>query len=723
MIVVHAIAACLVVMTLVLVGQPIYANDTWIHLALGEAFVQAGGPWLSADPHLFAAPSPPPPSSWLGSVAIYAVRDAFGFTGLRVFHVLCVGGILGLAWAAFRRGSGTRLGASLGLIAFLLLSTYRLVQMRPHLYTIGATLLLYLLLVAPRRTPTPGAIAISALVAAIWANVHAAFLLGPILILGTSLSLFALAMVSSLAFGPEPDSEVEAEAFARARGLGLAGGALLLATLLNPQGWNAHLAYFRGGEETIGLGVVIDEWGRTDLFSLPVLNLPPTPAAWFVCWLCVLGLVLGVVELFRERSGPSLRSPDQRIDPALVALSVAGLAAALFASRFLWLGFFPLALLAWVVAHRREAGAGWERTMPWAAAALGAALCAMHLYAGDWTITSKALGRSLPAFKEAYTQPYRADKFHGHGVWFLADAGIEGRIQNDYSLGGFMSVWLSPALQMSSSGTMNVAQKAMQDQMAIGMRGPNEEGRSYLQLLDLYEIDVFLGSGFPVVPPPGRPLASSVRDLEWEPDWILIYRNLRSSIFLRRGDRNQANLERVARYYAERGVPFDSVYGLRVDEVIQHAPRWAIANGVIPMDWNEMMRVVAQDQARVQVSDQTRRMSLLYSVLGLYDRALKADRWILTREPTDGLTAHRVIWSLTQLRRFDEALEAALEFEAGPLGAAINGAWSAQMRGLLAFDESGRVQRAARTPLLQRAQQQLVQLGRLPAPARTSREK
>ena len=42
---VHLVAAGLVAATLYLVGQPIYANDTWIHLALGDAFASEG-PWL-----------------------------------------------------------------------------------------------------------------------------------------------------------------------------------------------------------------------------------------------------------------------------------------------------------------------------------------------------------------------------------------------------------------------------------------------------------------------------------------------------------------------------------------------------------------------------------------------------------------------------------------------------------------------------------------------------
>ena len=357
----------------------------------------------------------------------------------------------------------------------------------------------------------------------------------------------------------------------------------------------------------------------------------------------------------------------------------------------------------------------------WAGAALALALCAMHILSGDWTITSKALRRPGLGFLSTYAQPYRADKFFGHAVWFLEDAGLTGRVQNDYALGGFMSVWLAPGMQMSASGTMNVAKGAMLDQLSIGGRGENEDGLAFLELLDRYKIDLFFGQGLPVEPPPGRPLASTVRDLEWEADWIPIFRNLRSSVYLRRGARNQANLDRVAAYYAANGVPFDLQRGLRLEDAILQAPEWSIQNGVIPVDWAQMMEEVSKAQRRGQPSPQTRRMSMLYAVLGLYDRGLKADRWILNREPLDGAAAHRVIWTLTQLRRFEDAYAAALEFEAGPLGASIGTAWSDQMDALLAFDPSERARRVARTPLLQRAHQQIVQLGRIPAVARVSK--
>ena len=92
---IHAVAMLLAALTVWLAGQPLYANDTWIHLALGRAFA-AGGPWLAVDPYLFAAPGPPDPSSWLGAITLFEIQSLLGLQALRVFHAAFVAVTLGL---------------------------------------------------------------------------------------------------------------------------------------------------------------------------------------------------------------------------------------------------------------------------------------------------------------------------------------------------------------------------------------------------------------------------------------------------------------------------------------------------------------------------------------------------------------------------------------------------------------------------------------------------
>src|SRR5262245_11551222 len=82
----HGAAALGCGMLLLAVGRPIFTDDLWWHLALGRAFAE-GGPWLAADPLLFAPAGPPTPASWLADIALASVARAAGFGTLRVLHV------------------------------------------------------------------------------------------------------------------------------------------------------------------------------------------------------------------------------------------------------------------------------------------------------------------------------------------------------------------------------------------------------------------------------------------------------------------------------------------------------------------------------------------------------------------------------------------------------------------------------------------------------------
>ncbi len=706
---VHVPAASLALLTILLAGQPIYANDTWIHLALGEAFA-AQGPWLAADPHLYAAPGPPSPSSWLGSVALFGAWSGLGFTGLRILHAAWVALILGLAWLCVRRASTSSRAASAALVLFIALSTYRLVQLRPDLFSIAATFAIALLLVLPRSVPGPKTVAASALIAAIWANVHAAFLLGPLLILGVGASLWLLPCLPGVSGQPE-DRE-------RARRLAIAGALMLLATLANPQGLSAHLAYLQSGEETLALRAVADEWGPTNLLAWPLPNLPPTWAAWVVSWVCVVIVVWGGIRMLGElRRG--LRPEERSVDPALWALAVAGMIAALLASRFLWLEIFALAVggaLLFRGRRSRSLSAGQPPIRCGRTALTGVAVVlavGLHLLVGDWVLVSRSFGAD-------YRQPYHAGRFNGHAIWFLADSGVQGRIYNDYPLGGFMSFWLSPALQMSSSGTMNVAVEAMEANLAIGNRLSVREGESFEALLDRQGIDLFLGTGLPIEAIPGRRDPSSVHHLEAEPGWILVFRSLRGAVYLRRNPRNARNLERIADYYAAQGVPFDPQAGFDVERAIARSPDWAIDHGIVPVDFVALVASVRAASSGRSVTPEMHRLATLYATLGLYDRALAVDRRILLMSRGDFEAGRRSLWCLLRAGRLDEALRLADRLESMGVGGGPDG-FRHTVEQLIAVDPEDRARLLSFLPLYPSNRAAEAQRGFVAPPARIAR--
>ncbi len=693
-------AAALVVGTIVLAGQPIYANDTWIHLALGRAFA-TDGPWLASDPYLFAAIDPPAPSSWLGSVAIYGAYLAGGFTGLRIAHALSVLLILVLVWQLLRRSGASSTRAAAGVAGFVVLATYRLVQLRPDLFTIAAVLLLYPAFVQDRAGPDRRRILIAGLLGAIWANVHAAFVLGPLLMLGCA------AFVFGSSFFQREEAATRRER-SRAGRIAAAGLAMLVASCLNPQGVSAVFAYAASGTTTPGLESVSDEWNPTGLFSWPLPLLPPTLAAWILTWLCLIG-VAGMTVLFvRQRTRRESRAAA--IDPALLALAMGGLVAAVWASRFLWLGVFALTLLGTIASNRPGPESEVEppklasdpsdqRVLTTCLAALFTlAAAVLHFEVGDWPLVSRA----MRADGADYRAPYSAERFNTTAVWLLADTGVEGRIFNDYPLGGFMSFWLAPKLLMSSSGTMNVAKEAMEANLAIGARQQIRNGETYAALLDRQGLDLFLGLGFPITATPGRPIPCTVRHLEHESGWLLVFRNLRSAVYLRRNARNSPNLARIASFYARAGVQFDRERGFDPGLAIQNSPAWALRYGLVPADFEPLVTGVENELREGRVDFNAHRLASLYAVLGLYDRALALDQRIRHITPNDADTVWRMIWTLAQLGRWKDAFGVAAHYERTVDPGASNAAypWSTTIERMRSMGPAARATLVAHLPLL-----------------------
>ena len=188
----HGGALAIALPLLAAAGQPIFAEDTWLHLALGRVY-SAEGPWLAADPLLHTAAGPPAPAAWLFGVALHGLEQLFGFQGLRVVHVVSVAGILMLAWTLLRRASGSAAFASLGTSLFVIVSAYRLFQLRPHLFTIFATLLLIRVLTLPEGLPSWRRVAVVTGLFALWANLHGGFVLGLVLLGATAVGQALLA--------------------------------------------------------------------------------------------------------------------------------------------------------------------------------------------------------------------------------------------------------------------------------------------------------------------------------------------------------------------------------------------------------------------------------------------------------------------------------------------------------------------------------------------------
>ena len=677
-------------------------DDAWWHLGLGRAYA-AAGPWLPNDPLLFLAPGPAPPAAWLGDLGLHGVQRGAGFAGLRALHVGLVAAILGLAWSLLRRASGSAAVASLGTIVFIALGSYRFFQLRPHLATILLTLALYKLLLEDDRPASWKRVVVAVGLFALWANVHASFLLGLALIGAATASL----LVASPLRTPEQRRADRAQALPLAATLGLG----LLASLVNPNGAKQHLAYFAAGATTPELGGIADEWARIDLFALPPANLPPSELSWGLIWvLLVIAPVAAGAAVWSWRCVNPKAAPGA--GPVLIALAATGLAGTLVAVRFLWLGIFPLLLLAATARTTRPAR---QRATARTGSAVAVALVPAFLWLGPWPMISASMPRSWPA----YSAPYLADRYNGHAVWALQDMGLEGNLYNEYHQGGFLGFWLAPSIRTFINGSLNVPPEALAAHSAIRQYrgvGPDE---GLDAVLDRYGVDLFLGTRLPQVPKPNRPNASTTAHLERAPGWLPIFRNLKSALYLRRTPQNQANLERVAAYYAREGVPFEPETGFEPARVIREAPDWAFRHGMVPADLR------ALEQARRHLDPAMRRnaanrLASIFAALGLYERALVVDEELLRTQPQAWEARRRQVWALLRLGRTEAAVEAAAALDGAPKADRLGHAIARSARRAASFDTPEERRRlAARLPVFTRPEAQALLSGLIPPRQRT----
>jgi hypothetical protein len=449
----------------------------------------------------------------------------------------------------------------------------------------------------------------------------------------------------------------------RAARLAAALGAGWLATLVNPAGISQYVPYFIAGSDTPALALVVDDWVHFRPFTLPAWDMPPTPLSWVSIWVLALLTPLAALGGVRGWERGADREAGTAVDPALLGLAGACLAALLVSVRLSWLALFPMLLIA---AATRAAPPRFVLVSSRVVAALAASLLVPgFLWIGGWPLISGAL-QTWPQ----YMQPYETRKYHGHAVRMLAEAGLQGNLVTDYELGGFIGFWLAPELRTFVNGTLNYPSSVHDAYAAIRMRRGSLPGEGFLELLDRYGVDVFLGTGLPRFRDSNQPRRYTTSHLERAPGWILVFRNLDSAVYLRSNQRNRINLERVVDFYTRRRVAFDGALGFPAAEVIR-APAWAARHGLVPVDFAALAAAARAWDPAVRHTD-LNRLADTYAALGLYEHAVRLDRRTLASAPGDIRTRRRLVWSLLRMHSPDEALA-----EAEILARAPRDAWFA----------------------------------------------
>ena len=643
----HAGAILCCGLVLVAVGQPIVSDDLWWHLALGDAYL-AGGPGLERDPLLFTSAGPPPPTSWLADVLLRVVWNHAGFPGLRIFHVGLVATFFLLVWKNLRHVSRSATTASFATALVAVLTAYRLVQLRPHLATLIAAMVLHGLLFRDSRLPSWQKASAAILLMGLWANLHPAYPLGPLLVAATSLGLLSFSFLPALLrLDLAGGSGAPTYTAFRVRAIRLAwiAGMGFVASLVNPLGVKGYLAAFEAGRGGKGLAVVVDEWSRIDLFTWPTASLPPSPMNWVIVWILILTIPAATVWSFRSgwqemRREGSISPFDHKLaDPVLITLAWIGLVATLMATRFAWMAFWPILFLVWTLDRVLRT----ERALKCASGVLATSsilLVFLFIRFGDWPMVTRGLPRTLAE----YRSPYAAGKYHTAAISVLRASGLEGNLFGRYSEGGFQSFWLGPVIRTAMNGSLNMREEAFSAALAIRERIGTPTHPRFEDALDAMGVDLFLGTGLPRIVRPGRPPDYSTTHLENTPGWILVFRNLDSALYLRDNARNARNLERISAYYRRRNIPFDPDRGFDPGLLLHRAPRWAREMGLwTPFLDSPATVSEAAKKGRPGLSPAAR-LAMGYLALGLYDLAEEANDRLLLGSPGDVAALRRRAW-------------------------------------------------------------------------------
>ncbi|TMA22358.1 MAG: hypothetical protein E6J87_26515 [Deltaproteobacteria bacterium] len=353
------------------------------------------------------------------------------------------------------------------------------------------------------------------------------------------------------------------------------------------------------------------------------------------------------VDARSERRAPPPGQRSTAIDPALVALAWAALAAMLLAVRFLWLAFFPLLLISRTWAERSSAARvpAWTGWLP---ALLGPALLAGFVWIGPWPRISDVLDLSFAQWAE----PYAAEKYPVEAIWLMRDAGLAGRLFTEYSLGGYAGFWLAPKIETFVNGSLNFAPDTASEYIAIRKRLPAAPGESFPELLDRLELDLFLGTGTPAGP---HGPSYTVAHLERTPGWIAIFRNATSALYLRVGAPDSANLRQVADYYAREGIPFDPERGFEPARVIRDHEPWAVEHRVIPRTFAAIERAAIQPGAPLARPRALVQTASFYALLGACDLALEREALIRSIDALAVGSRRRTVWCLLRAGRYEDA--------------------------------------------------------------------
>jgi len=512
--------------------KPIFSSDIWLHLKMGEYIVQNDYTLPISDPFSYTTKGKPVIlCEWLSQIVLYLVYNEFGFTGLRVMRVLLMMAALSFVfWTAFQISNRFLVALLVLLVTAYLFRTRYLI--RPELFSILFFTFVYTWFTRTRKRFKHVDYAIFFLLCVLWINLH-------------PFMLFAGVIVAILSFARMVTKVRGITSWFRITELPFNPNVLfllfLIGSIINPYGYHIY-GYVFGATPVVKQ--YIQEW--QPIFICLQRRLFRFITGGVLAFPCIMkGLVSGIIACFLTvLIGSYTRRIRWSIGDILIGLLTIYLA--ITAARFAWLLFVPVLLIVkygTIYVENRGLPERPRVTTFISFIMVGAGVIIACLY---W-------------MNECYTRiPYnlkheiQIENYPDVPVRILKATNLSGRLYNPSGWGGYLIYHLYPRYKVFvDTRTYLHGETILVNSMLIQYQYPGFE-----RLLETYGFDILL---FKKMFGDRRPFYSA--------DWILIFENVNSAMYVKKNKRNKTNLKKIVKYYKENNVPFDPKKGFDLEEL------------------------------------------------------------------------------------------------------------------------------------------------------------
>jgi hypothetical protein len=503
--------------------KPIFSADIWHHLKIGEYVVQHHYELPKVDPFCYTTQGKPlVHHEWLSQIILYHMHDAFGFGGIRALRDFLLLGVLAMVfWIAYRH-SGFFPVALLVLcvVVYLIRTRY---MIRPELFSLFFFTLFYAWFITWQRKFSVPTYVIFFLLCVFWINLHPLMLLFGAFLLITCTSQIGKRlpwMRNYFHFSDPPYNPVVLLSL------------FLIASLITPHGYKIYQYVFHA---TPLAEKYIQEW-QSVFVSLQSDSFKTITGGVLAFPVIMKGLIVGIIGLFLLVLAASYgRGIKWELEDLLWGLLVGYMA--LKSARFMWLLFIPALLIVKygkALFHQDALSKKFR--------SIGSVLL--------WTGLAVALfywiGEAYQRIPHHLNQQIESHRYPETPVEIIKKAGLAGTLYNPNGWGGYLIYHLYPDVSpFIDTRSYLHGEDHVLAAMMIQYQYPGFE-----KLLNQYAFDILLF----------KKMYGITRPFDY-PNWVLLFEDPNSAMYLKKNDRNVENLGKITDYFEKKRIPFDAQKG------------------------------------------------------------------------------------------------------------------------------------------------------------------